>query len=103
MLTQSLFSLPNLTFTNGARIVFNFLEQGEKQLLSEKLSSLLISNHNPENSKDIRILDISGKRVFVLSINNLSIFFETKESSGFNILDITDKRILARFRNDLCD
>jgi hypothetical protein len=86
-----------LTFSHGARVVFNFLSAEEQRLLSEKLPTLLANYRKPENKHRIRKLSLPGEQVFVLSINELRIFFKVHAAASFEILDITDRQMLERF------
>ncbi|MCU0433857.1 MAG: hypothetical protein MUC87_10420 [Bacteroidia bacterium] len=88
---------PKLTFSHGARVVFNFLSAEEQRLLYEKLPQLLVNYRKPENKDRIRKINIPGKPVYVLSINDLRIFFQAVTPGSFDILDITDRQMLERF------
>ncbi|MGL5888916.1 MAG: hypothetical protein ACRC3B_03480 [Bacteroidia bacterium] len=90
-------SQAGITFSHGARVVFNFLSAGEQRLLSEKLPTLLINYRKPENKHRVRKLNMPGESVYVLSINDLRIFFKVLSPASFEILDIADRLMLERF------
>ncbi|MCA6364381.1 MAG: hypothetical protein IM638_15195 [Bacteroidetes bacterium] len=87
----------NLTFSHGARVVYNFLSVDEQRFLNEKLPALLINYRKPENKDRIRKINLPDYPVYILSINELRVFFKVLSPSQFEILDITDKQMLERF------